>query len=86
MLFFTEALYSLGKKKGRSNLAQTTPAQGSRGMVVMGGYLELDIMQDQGNIRLAACATGGCPCQGAGWAAGYAETIESLVRYLWLFS
>ncbi len=46
---------------------------------VLKRYQDLDIKQDQGDIRLAACTREGFPCQIAGWAAGYAETLKSLV-------
>ena len=61
MIFFYCGSFSLGKKTGRSDLAQATPAQRSGGMVVMGGYLELDIMQGQGDIRSAAMHHSGIP-------------------------
>ena len=41
--------------------------------------MEPDIMQDQGDIKLAACSTGGYPCQSASWTAGYLESRYSFI-------
>jgi len=50
------------------------------GRVSMGWYPDLDIMQDQDDIRLAASVTEGFPCHSVGWTPGYAETVKLLVR------
>ena len=69
MLFLPIPLL-VGQETGKSDLGRVRSVPG------YGGYLDLDIMQNQGDIRLTPCTTGGFPCQNASRAIGYAETVE----------
>lgn len=80
MIFCTDPPSRRARNGGKSDLEQGTLRTRVWGLSGPGYHT------DQVDIRLAACITGGSPCQTTGWAAGYAETVESFISCLVLLS